>query len=73
MNIFKNFVWMSTQKSSIFFLEQHDTTLKSLIASGGLTEEKIMKCGHHLAQGLLFLFENKIAHLDIKTDNLMIS
>jgi serine/threonine protein kinase len=36
-------------------------------------KDRFLKYGTHLARGLVFLAENKIAHLDIKTDNLLIS
>ena len=57
--------------AQFFVLEYYDKTLKSIIKD--LSEDKIIKYICHLARGLLYLYECKVAHLDIKTDNLMIS
>ena len=39
----------------------------------GLTEEKIIKYSLQLSSALLFLYNHNIVHLDLKSDNLMIS
>ena len=59
------------KSAQFFILEYYDTTLESVIKS--LSIQKIKKYSIHLARGLLFLFESNIAHLDIKSNNLMIS
>jgi uncharacterized membrane-anchored protein YhcB (DUF1043 family) len=55
-----------------FLLERHPTNLKDRLAEG-VSELQKVKYATHLARGLVFLSENKIAHLDIKPDNLLIS
>jgi len=60
-------------KSAQFFvLEHYENTLEAVI-SEGLTNAQAIKYSIHLARALLNLYESKIVHLDIKTDNLMVS
>ena len=59
--------------AQFFILEQYDTTLKHYIRNKTLNIKDICRYSLHLARGLVFLYENRIVHLDIKPDNLMIS
>merc|ERR1712137_1082093 len=61
------------RSAQFFILERYETTLRSLIHQEPLTEQQIAKYAYQLSQALLFLFQNQIAHLDTKCDNLMIS
>ena len=61
------------RSAQFFILERYETTLRSLIRKKSLTEQQIAKYAYQLSKALLFLFDNRIAHLDIKCDNLMIS
>merc|ERR1712137_973620 len=45
----------------------------ALMRNNSLTTQQIAKYAYQLSQALLFLFDNRIAHLDITLDNLMIS
>ena len=59
------------KKFQFYILEEYGKTLDSIIY--GLTEEKIIKYSLQLSSALLFLYNHNIVHLDLKSDNLMIS
>ena len=61
----------SKKKCQFYILQKYDKTLESIISE--LNEERIAKYLLQLSSALLFLKNHKIAHLDIKLDNLMIS
>ena len=61
----------SKKKLQFYILEKYEKTLESIIDE--LNEEKIKKYSLQLSSALLYLYNHKIAHLDIKLDNLMIS
>ena len=61
----------SKKKCQFYILEEYEKTLESIIHD--LNEETILKYSFQLSSALLFLFNHNIAHLDIKSDNLMIS
>ena len=61
----------SKKKCQFYILQKYEKTLESIICE--LNEERIMKYLVQLSSALLFLYNHKIAHLDIKLDNLMIS
>ena len=61
----------SKKKCQFYILQKYEKTLQSIICE--LNEESIMKYLVQLSSALLFLYNHKIAHLDIKLDNLMIS
>jgi len=60
------------KKTPFFLLERHPTNLKDLLAQGG-NELQNVKYATHLARVLVFLSEIKIAHSDIKLDNILCS
>ena len=59
------------KKFQFYILEECKETLESIILD--LNEEKIIKYSLQLASALLFLYNHNIVHLDLKSDNLMIS
>ena len=59
------------KKCQFYILEKYEKTLESVIHD--LSEEKIIKYSLQLSSALLFLFHQNIVHLDIKSNNLMIS
>ena len=59
------------KKFQFYILEEYKKTLESIILD--LTEEKILKYSLQLSSALLFLYNHNIVHLDLKSDNLMIS
>ena len=61
----------SKKKFQFYILEEYEKTLESIILD--LNEEKIIKYSLQLSSALLFLYNHKIVHLDLKSDNLMIS
>ena len=61
----------SKQKLQFYILEEYEKTLESIILD--LSEEKIIKYSLQLSSALLFLYNHNIVHLDLKSDNLMIS
>ena len=61
----------SKKKFQFYILEEYEKTLESIILD--LSEEKIVKYSHQLSSALLFLYNHNIVHLDLKSDNLMIS
>ena len=61
----------SKKKLQFYILEEYEKTLESIILD--LSEEKIIKYSHQLSSALLFLYNHNIVHLDLKTNNLMIS
>ena len=54
-----------------YILEKYEKSLESII--GKLNEDQILKYSIHISNALLFLYNNKIVHLDLRADNLMIS
>ena len=61
----------SKKKFQFYILEEYEKTLESIILD--LNEEKIIKYSLQLSSALLFLYNHNIVHLDLKSDNLMIS
>ena len=61
----------SKKKFQFYILEKYEKTLESIILD--LNEEKIVKYSLQLSSALLFLYNHNIVHLDLKSDNLMIS
>ena len=61
----------SKKKFQFYILEEYEKTLESIILD--LNEEKIVKYSLQLSSALLFLYNHNIVHLDLKSDNLMIS
>ena len=61
----------SKKKFQFYILEKYEKTLESIILD--LNEEKIIKYSLQLSSALLFLYNHNIVHLDLKSDNLMIS
>ena len=61
----------SKKKLQFYILEEYEKTLESIILD--LSEEKIIKYSLQLSSALLFLYNHNIVHLDLKSDNLMIS
>ena len=59
------------KKFQFYILEEYEKTLESIICD--LNEEKIIKYSLQLSSALLFLYNHNIVHLDLKSDNLMIS
>ena len=59
------------KKCQFYILEKYDKTLESVIHD--LPGEKIVKYSLQLSSALLFLYNHNIVHLDVKSDNLMIS
>ena len=59
------------KKFQFYILEEYEKTLESIILD--LSEEKIIKYSLQLSSALLFLYNHNIVHLDLKSDNLMIS
>ena len=59
------------KKFQFYILEEYEKTLESIICD--LSEEKIIKYSLQLSSALLFLYNHNIVHLDLKSDNLMIS
>ena len=61
----------SKKKFQFYILEEYEKTLESIILD--LNEEKIIKYSLQLSSALLFLYNHNVVHLDLKSDNLMIS
>ena len=61
----------SKKKCQFYILEKYEKTLESIISE--LNEEIVLKYLVQLSSALLFLYNHKIVHLDIKLDNLMLS
>ena len=61
----------SKKKCQFYILQKYEKTLESILCE--LNEERIMKYLLQLSSALLFLYNHKIVHLDLKLDNLMIS
>ena len=61
----------SKRMCQFYILENYKKTLGSVI--GELNEDQILTYSIQLSSALLFLYKNKIVHLDINPDNLMIS
>ena len=59
------------KKHQFYILQAYERTLESVI--NHLNFDQTMKFSYQLSSALLFLFTKKIVHLDIKSDNLMIS
>merc|ERR1712137_47122 len=57
--------------TSFFVLQHHPFTLKQRL--GALDADRLVKYTLDLVQGLKFLYDHKIVHLDIKSNNLFIS
>ena len=63
-----------TIKGAQFFMVQcYEKTLEKVIKEKKPSKEKIIKYGVQISRALLHLYESKIAHLDIKLDNIMLS
>ena len=62
---------LKKKKFQFYILKEYEKTLESIILD--LSEEKIIKYSLQLSSALLFLFNHNIVHLDLKSDNLMIS
>ena len=63
-----------TIKGAQFFMVQcYEKTLEKVIKEEKPSKEKIIKYGVQIARALLHLYESKIAHLDMKLDNIMIN
>ena len=60
------------KKHQFYILEAYRRTLESVIESS-LSFHQIVKYSYQLSSALLFLFQKNIVHLDVKTNNLMIS
>ena len=61
------------KKHQFYILEAYRRTLQSVIESSSLSFHQIVKYSYQLSSALLFLFQKSIVHLDVKTNNLMIS
>lgn len=59
--------------AQFFMLEFYEKTLSSVIKNENLLPEKIIFYAVQISRALLHLHESKIAHLDMKLDNIMIS
>ena len=59
------------KKHQFYVLQGYEKTLKSVLKQ--LNFDQIMKFSFQLSSALLFLFTKNIVHLDVKTDNIMIS
>ena len=63
-----------TIKGAQFFMVQcYEITLEKVIKEGNPSKEKIIKYGVQISRALLHLYESKIAHLDVKLDNIMLT
>ena len=63
-----------TIKGAQFFMVQcYEKTLKKVIKEEKPSKEKIIKYGVQISRALLHLYESKIAHLDVKLDNIMLT
>ena len=61
-------------KGAVFFLVQYyEKTLESVIKNENPSQERILRYAVQIAGALLHLYECKIAHLDLKLDNIMIN
>ena len=61
----------SKKKCLFYIFEEYEKTLESIICD--LNKETILKYSLQLSSALLFLFNHNIVHLDLKSENLMIS
>ena len=59
--------------AQFFMLQCYEKTLERVIKEENLSKEKIVKYGVQISRALLYLYESKIAHLDVKLDNIMLT
>ena len=61
-------------RGAVFFMVQYyEKTLESVIENENPSQERILRYAVQIAEALLHLYESKIAHLDLKLDNIMIT
>ena len=61
------------KRANFFLLEFYDKTLQTVILNENPSKQMIISYAVQIARALLHLYESKIAHLDLKLDNIMIS
>ena len=62
------------KKGAQFFMIQcYEKTLETVIKKEKPSKEMIMQYGLQISRALFYLYESKIAHLDLKLDNIMIN